>query len=135
MTSILDSPADKAIRAIANELKKNAEIKPPEWVFQVKSGAHAERPPEEEDFWYIRCASLLRSVYLNPGIGVERLRHKYGGSRKHKVSRSHHTKAGGKIIRTAFQQLEKAGLVRKEKFGRFLTDEGRLLLEKASTAS
>ena len=128
----LDVSADKLITALVQELKKIKEIAPPEWLHLVKTGPHAERLPEQDDFWYTRCASLLRTVYLNPGVGVQRLRHKYGGNKVHTVSRAHHTKAGGKIIREALQQLEKAGLVRKEKAGRTVSPKGEALLEKAS---
>ncbi|MGC8850838.1 MAG: 30S ribosomal protein S19e [Candidatus Micrarchaeia archaeon] len=129
----LDVPASALINAVAEELKKKPEIKPPAWAGLVKSGAQAERVPENPDFWFVRCASLLRTAYkAERPLGVRRMRHKYGGAKQHSVSRAHHVPAGGKIIRLAFQQLEKAGLMKKDKVGRTITPAGRSLLDKVS---
>lgn len=121
------------IKKVAEELKKNPAVKPPEWVFSVKTGVTRERLPEQEDFWFIRCAAILRSLYVHGNKGVRRLRHKYGGRNKHSVARSHHAPGAGKIIRVAMQQLEAAGFVEKEKTGgRTITHAGIALLDKAA---
>jgi small subunit ribosomal protein S19e len=118
------------------ELKKIDEIKPPEWAIFVKTGVHKKLPPKQEDWWYIRTASILRRIYLDGPIGVERLRTFYGGrkDRGHKPERFR--KAGGNIIRTSLQQLEKAGLVEKnkdtKKRGRIITERGKSLLNKVA---
>jgi len=117
---------------LKEELKKFKEIKPPAWSFFVKSGVHKERPPEQKDFWYIRAASILRRLYLNGPVGIERLRVYYGGKKKHKVSPPHRKKASGALIRKILQQLEKAGLVEKTKKGRVLTPKGRSFIEKVA---
>ena len=125
--------AGKLNKVVAEELKKLPEIKPPAWILMVKTGSHAERVPQDEDYWFKRCAALLRTLSLNPGtVGVQRLRNKFGGRTSHIVSRSHHRKAGGKGIRLALQQLEKAGLVKKEKLGRTIAPAGRKLLDKSA---
>ena len=128
--SASDITADKLIKAVAEELKKNHAIKKPEWVDNVKSGSHAERIPADEDFWFMRCASMLYTLYFKSS-GVRRLRHRYGGAKAHVVHRAHHRMAGGKIIRAGLQQLEAAGFVKKEKSGRVITDAGKALLDKA----
>ena len=132
--SALDVPPLKLIDAAAAELEKEGKLKPPAWVGLVKSGAHAERVPTDSKFWFKRAASLLRTLYASgKSVGVERLRHKYGGRKEHNVSRPHHTKAGGKTIRVCFQQLEAAGLVRKEKAGgRVMTPAGVSFLDKCA---
>lgn len=134
MTSkALELKPNQLIGAVASELKANPTMKPPAWVASVKSGAHAERLPESPDFWYVRCASLLRTLFVGSGtVGVRRLRSKYGGRTGHTVARSHHKPAGGKIIRVALQQLEQAGYVKKEKVGRTISANGKKLLEKAA---
>lgn len=132
--SALDVPANALIEAVAVELKKNPELKQPSFIGVVKTGAHAERISTEPDFWFKRCASILRSAYkAERPLGVRRLRNKYGAARQHTVARSHHTRAGGKIIRLAMQQLEKAGFLKKEKVGRVITPAGRSLLDKAAS--
>lgn len=127
-----DVSPNELIAAVAAELKKNDKIKAPEWALAVKSSSHAERTPQQEDYWFTRCAALLRTIGLSSKpVGVERLRHKYGGRTQHIVARSHHRKAGGKTIRLGLQQLEQAGLVKKEKVGRVITPAGMSLLDKA----
>lgn len=127
--------AGKLVATVSEELKKLPEIKQPVWALMVKTGSHAERVPQEDDYWFKRCAALLRTLSLNSGaVGVQRLRNKFGGRTSHTVGRSHHRKAGGKSIRLALQQLEKAGLVKKEKIGRTVSAAGLKLLDKAAKA-
>ena len=129
----LDVPATALVEAVAVELKKSSEIKAPAWYGLVKMGPHAERVPEKADGWFVRCASLLHTGYKSDGvIGVRRLRNKYGGRREHVVSHAHHVKSGGKAIRLALQQLEKAGLMEKQKVGRRISSKGRALLDKTA---
>ncbi|MBI5036101.1 30S ribosomal protein S19e [Candidatus Micrarchaeota archaeon] len=133
--SATDVDANVLIKNVAKQLEANESIKPPEWAGKVKASSHNDRAPEQKDFWFLRCASILRTMYVRgTPVGVERLRHKYGGRTQHVVHRSHHRKAGGKTIRLAMQQLEKAGFIKKEKVGRVLTPKGVSLLDKASKA-
>lgn len=129
MVSALDVEPAKLVERLKEELKKLEEVKPPLWSKFVKSGRHRERPPEQEDFWYIRAASILRQLYKRP-VGVERLRTYYGGRRDRGHRPSKFFKASGNIIRKILQQLEKAGLIEKSKEGRKLTPKGRSMLDK-----
>lgn len=131
LTTVYDVPADALIERVASYFKANvAGIRPPEWAAYVKTGSHVERPPQDPDWWYIRCASLLRKLYLNGPIGVSRLRKMYGGRKRRGTRPAHFRKAGGSIIRHALQQLEAAKLVSKEdREGRILTPQGRSLLD------
>jgi small subunit ribosomal protein S19e len=132
MTSILEAPIADLIKRVAEKLKSESEIKPPVWLAYVKSGAHAERKPQDKDFWYIRCASILRKLYIEKNVGVERLKTWYGRRKCYGTTPEHHVDAGGSIIRKAMQQLERAGYVKKEKVGRTLTPKGRSLLDKTA---
>lgn len=135
MVSALDIDSNKLNTQVVENLKK-LKIEKPAFVEFVKSGAHTERAPEQEDFFYIRCASLLRQMYKKNTIGVRRLRIHYGGRKNRGVKPSKHTKAGGAIIRKAFQILEKAGLIEKVekglKKGRKLSPAGRKFLDNAA---
>ncbi len=122
----------KFIPVLAETLKKIPEFEIPEWAMFVKSGVSRERPPVDNDFWYIRAASILRQMYIKGVVGVGRLRTRYGSRKdrggKHCVFR----KASGKIIRVILQQAEAAGLVEKVdkmQHGRRLTQAGRDLLD------
>jgi len=129
MISAKEVEPAKLIERLKEELKKMEEIKPPEWSKMVKSGRHRQRPPEQEDFWYIRAASVLRQLYKRP-VGVSRLRTYYGGRKNRGRRPSKFYKGSGSIIRKLLQQLEKAGLVEKNKKGRKLTGKGRSLLDR-----
>ena len=110
------------------------EVTPPEWASYVKTGSHAERPPQNPDWWFIRCASILRKIYMKGPIGVSRLRREYGGRVDRGVRPEHSRKGGGNIIRKALQQLEEAGLVEKlGNRGRVVSPRGRSLLDKLAT--
>ena len=140
MPTPYDVPADLLIKRLAKYLKDEVdEVRPPEWAMFVKTGPHVQRPPQDPDWWYVRCASLLRKLYMRGPIGVERLRGMYGGRKDRGHRPEHHVKASGSIIRKALQQLEAAGLVAKatdEKghvIGRVLTPKGRSLLDRIAT--
>lgn len=128
MVSALDVESNKLIAKTAEKLK-TMKLEKPAFVGVVKSGCHTERPPQTEDFWYVRCASILRHAYANPKIGIRTLCRHYGGRKRRGVKPQQHRPAGGSTIRKAMQQLEKAGLLIKEKAGRKLSPKGRKLLD------
>jgi small subunit ribosomal protein S19e len=127
-----DVPASKLIEKLATYLKENVDaVNPPPWASMAKTGPHVQRQPENPDWWYIRCASLLRKIYVHSPIGTEKLRAEYGGRKDFGVKREHAAKAGGAIIRKALQQLEAAGLIETLKpHGRRVTKDGRKLLQE-----
>ena len=124
------------INATAKELEELEELTPPAWAAYVKTGAHNERPPTQDNWWHIRAASILRKVALKGPIGTQKMRVLYGGrkNRGHKPDKT--VKASGNVIRTALQQLEKAGLVKQDEVdgrkGRVITPEGQSLLDKTA---
>ncbi|WP_456374456.1 30S ribosomal protein S19e, partial [Methanocaldococcus sp.] len=117
MVTVYDVPADKLIQKTAEKLKE-MDIEVPEWVPFVKTGVSRERRPEQEDWWYIRCASILRKIYIYGPVGVSRLRTAYGGRKNRGHEPEHFYKGSGNIIRKALQELEKLGLVEKRPEGR-----------------
>ncbi|KYH41887.1 MAG: 30S ribosomal protein S19 [Candidatus Bathyarchaeota archaeon B26-2] len=135
MPTPYDVPPSLLIERLSEYLKKNVdEVKPPPWAFIVKTGVHAQRPPQDPDWWFVRCASLLRKVYVKGPIGIERLRSEYGGRKDRGVLPEHSKKGSGAIIRKALQQLEEAGLIETIKGrGRMITPKGRGLLDSLST--
>ena len=133
MTTAYDVPAEPLIKKIAEKLKNDFKIKPPEWAAWVKTGAHKERPPENEDWWYIRVASILRRVYMKGPIGISRLRGLYGGRRDRRAKPYRHVKGSGSIIRKALQQLEELGLVEKvEGKGRRISSKGQSFIDNTA---
>ena len=135
MPTVYDIPANILIRRLAQDLKSREEIAPPDWMQFVKTGAHKERAPDDPDFWFVRCASILRKVYLNGPIGTEKLRINYGGRKRRGVKPNKFQKGSGAIVRTALQQLERAGFIMKRGTkGRDMTDIGRSYMDKLSSA-
>jgi len=130
MVTVYDVPADKLIAKVAEKLKDKAE--PPEWAMWVKTGRHKERAPEQDDWWYIRLASVLRKVYIKGPIGTSRLAAEYGGKADRGSKRYHAVKGSRNIVRKCLQQLEKLGYVKKDKEGRIITPEGRSFLDNVA---
>ena len=133
MVTLHDVPAHLFIERLAKYLKENVDqTNPPQWAAFSKTGSHVQVEPQNADWWYVRCASLMRKVYVHGPIGLERLRADYGGRKDPGVTPEHVRKAGGGNIRKALQQLEAAGLVEtvKPSGGRRITPAGRKLLNE-----
>ena len=130
MTTVFDVPADLLIEKVAEEFKKNDKINSPAWSNFVKTGVHKERKPENADWWYVRCASIIRRVYMDGPVGVMSLRTFYGGKKDRGVTPEVFRKGSGAIIRNALHQLEDAGLVEKVEGGRVVSPQGRSFLDK-----
>lgn len=133
MPTVYDVPADKLIEHLANYLKRVSQVQPPTWAAFVKTGSHAERPPQNKDWWYHRSASILRKLYLHGPLGISDLRREYGGLTAVGYSLAHHRDSGTSALRKIISQLQAAGLVQKTPKGRTVTAEGRRLLDKLST--
>ncbi|MBI4214839.1 30S ribosomal protein S19e [archaeon] len=133
MATIQDVPSQELVKAVAAKLHDVSSVQPPVWAPFVKTGSHALRKPDYAGWWFVRAASMLRQVYIHGEVGVSRLRTRYGGRKRKGVKPEHHARSGGKAIRLIFQQLEKAGFVKKvDKVGRTLTPQGQSLLDKTA---
>jgi len=133
MPTVYDIPASILIRRLAQDLKNRSEIQAPDWALYVKTGAHKERAPDESDWWYTRCASILRKVYLKGPIGTEKLRIAYGGRKRRGTKPNQFQKGSGAIVRTVLQQLERAGFIKKRgSKGREMTSVGRSYMDRVS---
>ena len=133
MTTVFDVPAMELIEKVAGILKENEKVVPPEWAENVKTGVHKELPPSNDDWWYIRCAAILRKIYTDGRhIGIERLRSVYGGKKDRGSRPGHKAKGSGSIARKAVQQLEAAGYLQKVKDGRTISAKGRSMLDNTA---
>lgn len=142
MPTVYDVPAEILIKKIAEKFEENPDIQAPEWSRYAKTGVHKELSPIQENWWYIRAASILRKIYLRGPIGVSRLRVMYGGKKRRGVKPVHFAKGSGAVIRTILQQLEKANYVEKKEIsrkktkvvvGRVISQEGQSLVDKIAT--
>ncbi len=136
MVTLYDVPPEEFIEELAVRLTDHIEA--PDWATHVKSGADRELPPEQEDFWHRRAASVFRTVAMDGPVGVDRLTTRYGdgkeGSNRYGARPIHRTDASGKIIRTILQQLQQAGFVDEAPGdrGRQVTPEGRSFLDETA---
>jgi len=130
-----DLPASVIIDRLAKHLKEEVdEITPPEWSLFARTGVHTQRPPTNPDWWFVRCASILRKIYVKGPIGIEKLRQEYGGRKDGGAKPEHARKGSGAIVRNALKQIQKAGLVKPQRTeGRIVTNKGRQLLDRLAT--
>ncbi|MDE1861363.1 MAG: 30S ribosomal protein S19e [Thaumarchaeota archaeon] len=133
MAKAYDVPADMLINKLS-EILKGEGVNAPAWIPFVKTGSHADKPPHQNDWYFTRCASLLRKIYLHGPISVQDLRSVYGGTKAVGYGGAHHRDAGGAIIRTAIHNLEKLGYLDKvEGKGRTISHDGMKKIDRLST--
>lgn len=129
MVTVYDVEPQKFIEELKERLKEFKSIEKTEKFTGVKTSAGKERPPEQEDWWFIKAASILRKIYLKGPVGVSRLRKEYSTRKRrgHKPEKTY--EAGGNIIRTILGQLEEEELIKKEEEGRVITPKGQSFLD------
>jgi small subunit ribosomal protein S19e len=135
MVTLYDVPADDLIEAVAEELEER--IEQPAWAEFTKTGSGRELPPQQDDFWYVRAASLLRKLAMDGPKGIDRLSTEYGGkkrgSTRYRVAKAAKSSGSKKIIRTILQQLEEEEMVTTVKGeGRRITPEGQSFLDSVA---
>ena len=132
MVTLYDVPTEELIEGLTDRLADRLET--PEWVEYTKTSHDRELPPQQEDFWETRAASVFRKVAINGPIGVERLATEYGGtkdgSNRYSVAPANHVAGSKKIIREVLSQLEAEDLVQTAQGeGRRTTADGDSLLD------
>jgi len=133
MATVYDVPADKLINALASDLRDSVKTEKPEWADFVKTGASKQRKPQEGNWWWARSASILRRVYIDGPVGVQRLRTFYGGKKNRGRKPERFARGSGKVIRTILKQLDEAGLTKADKFGRSVTSKGQSYVDRISS--
>merc|ERR1712013_424791 len=78
---VKDVDQQEFVVAFAAFLKKSGKIKVPAWADQVKTAVFKQLSPYDQDWYYIRCASLARHLYMRGNAGVGAFRRVYGGSK------------------------------------------------------
>ncbi|WP_207591350.1 30S ribosomal protein S19e [Halomontanus rarus] len=132
MATMYDVPVDALLEAVAEDLEDR--LDEPDWAQFTKTGVNRDLPPEQENFWALRAASLLRKVADTGPVGVERLATEYGGakggSNRYQVAPDRRADGSRNLIRTILQQLEEEDLVETaDGEGRRITADGRSLLD------
>ncbi|MBD3387630.1 MAG: 30S ribosomal protein S19e [Candidatus Altiarchaeales archaeon] len=133
MATVYDVPADELIRETAADLKENVKLERPEWALFVKTGTNKGRKPDSMDWWWTRAASLLRRIYVQGPVGVQRLRSYYGGKKNRGRKKGEFRRSSGKVLRSILKQLDEAGLTESGAKGRKITSKGQSYLDKISS--
>merc|ERR1711970_1529702 len=117
----------------AEFLKRQPKFDVPKYHDIVKTAVLKELAPYDEDWFFVRAASILRKVYLRKGTGVGALKKWYGGSSgTHRGTRkAHFSTASGAIIRKAMLELEKLEMMEHcSDGGRVITSKGRAEMDR-----
>lgn len=134
MVTVYDVPAEKLIAKVAEKLKENDRIVPPDWAEFAKTGTHTERAPVQPDWWYTRAASIMRKLYVKGPMGTSKLAAEYGGFTDRGAKPNRAVKGSRNIIRKCLMQLQDAGLLvaTSDKQGRAISPAGQSMLDNTA---
>ncbi|KAL8098098.1 hypothetical protein AgCh_031023 [Apium graveolens] len=99
----------------------------PHWTDIVKAGTFKELAPYDNDWYYIRAASMASKIYLRGGLGVGAFRRIYGGSKRNGSAPPHFCKSSGGIARHILQQLQTMNIVDVDSKGKMVNETGDVL--------
>merc|ERR1711860_119102 len=130
--SVKDVDPHEYTKALAAFLKKSGKMKVPDWTIIVKLGRFKELAPCDEDWYYIRAASICRHLYIRSPCGVANFTKIYGGRKRNGTAPSHFCRSSTSVSRKILQSLEGLKLVEKDSngSGRRLTAQGRKDLDR-----
>lgn len=112
-------------------LYRSGKLKVPEWVDLVKTSRAKELAPYDQDWFYVRCAAVVRHIYIRSPIGVGSVTKIFGSRKRNGTLPSHFCRSAGSIARKALQSLEALKLIEKSPDGgRKLTQQGRRDLDR-----
>merc|ERR1712210_445584 len=117
---VKDVDQQEFVKAFSQFLKNSGKVKVPEWADIVKTATHKELAPYDPDWFYVRCASRARHLYMRGNAGV---------------GPNHFHVANGNLIRKALQALEACKILEKSNFrGRVITRVGRRDMDRVAGA-
>ena len=91
---------------------RTGKLKVPVWNDLVKGGTFNELAPMDIDWFYVRCASVARHLYVRRA-GVGALTKVYGSKKRNGVCPGHFRRAAKGVLRKALQALEAVKMVEK----------------------
>jgi small subunit ribosomal protein S19e len=133
-TTVKDVDQDKIVTGVAVFLKKSGKLKVPDNMDIVKTSKSKELGPANNDWFYVRCASILRRMYHRSPIGVGAVKKIYGARKRNGSQPSHFCRADGAVARRAIQALDHIKLVEKHPDGgRKLSAQGQRDLDRIAS--
>lgn len=135
MASVKDIAPLQFIPALAAHFKRLGKMSVPGWTEYSKTGAYKQATPMDDDWFYVRAASIARKVYIRGATGVGSFQRIYGGRKNNGVCPSHFAKSSGAVARHCLQQLEKLKILEKNDKGmRVISRDGRKALDLIAAA-
>jgi small subunit ribosomal protein S19e len=98
-------------------INRSGKLKVPDWIDIVKLGKHKELAPYNEDWYYVRAASVARHLYFRSPAGVGAFTTIYGGTKNNGVHPSHFVKGSSSVVRKVLQALEGVKIVEQDASG------------------
>ncbi|KAI8319336.1 40S ribosomal protein S19-A [Martensiomyces pterosporus] len=131
--TVKDVNAHAFIKAYAAHLKRSGKLEVPAWTEYAKTGSFKELSPYDQDWFYVRAASVARHIYLRGGVGIGALSERHGGSKRRGSRPNHHAVSSTNVARKVVQGLEKLGILEKHaNGGRKITSAGQRDLDRIS---
>ncbi|KAJ3168355.1 40S ribosomal protein S19 [Geranomyces variabilis] len=129
--TVKDVSAHAFVKAYAAYLKRTGKLDVPKWLDLVKTATYKELAPYDQDWFYIRAASVARHIYLRNGVGVGALKKNYGGRQNRGNRPHHHAIASGSVARKVMQALEKIKVLEADPSGgRRISQDGQKDLDR-----
>ncbi|XP_065159333.1 small ribosomal subunit protein eS19A [Atheta coriaria] len=129
--TLKDVDQAKFVKAFSSFLKKTGKLRVPEWVDIVKTSRAKELAPYDPDWYYVRCAAVIRHIYIRSPIGVGSVTKIFGTRQRKGTHPSHFCRSAGGVARKCLQSLEALKLIEKTPDGgRKLTQQGRRDLDR-----
>ena len=97
--TVLDVDYNVFINALANKLKADGKLAQPDWTQFVKTGVTRQYSPNEQNWYYLKAAAILRRVYIQGPLGIKDFRKIFASEKQSCVGKSHHVLASGKLCR------------------------------------
>jgi len=117
-TTVKDVSAELFVKAYAQHLKRQGKLEVPKWVDYVKTSVAKELAPYDPDWFYVRCASIARKIYLRPNTGVGALTKVYGSNYRRGARTEHFRTANSGLLRYMVRQLEAIKVLEKTANGK-----------------
>lgn len=128
--TVRDVPANKWCKAVAQQLKREGKIFVPTCSDLTKTSHGRERAPQSNDWYYMRCASVMRRIYVRPGTGYGGLSKAYGNLKNRGCKPERTIRAATGPLHWACKSLEGLKLITKGKGkGRVMTPAGKKLAD------
>jgi len=126
MACVKDVNQQQFVTAFAAHLKKSGKLVVPEFCDIIKTAKFKELSPYESDWFYTRCASTIRHLYIRGSAGVKTFQKVYGGRQRRGTKPSHFCLSSKSLARKVFQALENINLLEMDESGyRRLTPQGQ----------